>query len=139
MSNLIAWIIILWCLGVFGWLANRWHQAVAAGRRAAEVRHRRRVELALAQRGQIYQGTTRAEAQAVEVALPAAVIAAPPGATPVRGVPGPCRHEQIVPVIGDDGELKRWICKNWPRCDAEFPPDVAVYEPSDTPAGGEAR
>jgi hypothetical protein len=66
-------------------------------------------------------------------ALPAAVIPAPPSARPVRGVPGPCRHEKIIPVIGDDGEHKRWICANFQRCEAVFDKAVAVYEPGQEP------
>jgi hypothetical protein len=63
-----------------------------------------------------------------DTALPAAVIPAPPGARPVRGVPGPCQHERIVPVITSDGELRRWACANYPRCMAWFPPDTAIYD-----------
>lgn len=67
-----------------------------------------------------------------EFALPAAVIPAPPAAQPVRQVPGPCRHEKIVPVFTDleghsDMTLVRWVCAS-PRCDAEFPAGIAVYE-----------
>lgn len=67
-----------------------------------------------------------------EFELPAAVIPAPPSAQPVRRVPGPCRHEKIAPVFTDleghgDMTLVRWVCAS-PRCDAEFPAGIAVYE-----------
>ena len=73
-----------------------------------------------------------------DTALPAAVIPSPPGAQPVRGVPGQCRHERIVPVITGDGVLRRWICANFPRCSAKFDASIAMYEPDDEdpPAGG---
>lgn len=59
--------------------------------------------------------------------LPAAAIPSPPSVRP--SVPGPCRHEKIVPVITRDGELVKWLCANYARCDAEFPRDTAVYDP----------
>ena len=61
--------------------------------------------------------------------IPAAVIPSPPSAR--RTGPGPCPHDKIIPVIGTDGELLRWICANWPRCDARFHKSIAVYEPND--------
>lgn len=62
-----------------------------------------------------------------EQALPAACIASPPSAHPVVYVPSACRHEKILPVITDAGELVRWVCAN-PRCMAEFDRSVAMYE-----------
>ena len=86
---------------------------------AAELRHRRRVELEMAR--------ARAGAHAAGFAVPAAVIPLPPSAYPLTGAPGACRHEKIVPVITGDGEHVRWLCAN-PRCLARFDKSVAIYE-----------
>jgi hypothetical protein len=64
---------------------------------------------------------------AYEPGLPAACIPAPPSARPSLHVPSACRHEKILPVITQDGDHVRWVCAN-PRCKAEFPASVAVYE-----------
>lgn len=138
------WVLIwIWILGGFGWAADHWRRAVAARREAAEIRHQRHVEIELARRGispgrqeETHDDLAARWTQAVSagrkpVALPAAVIPAPPGSRPVSGSPGPCRHERIVPVITDDGELMRWVCANYPRCDAQFHSSVAVYEEQD--------
>jgi hypothetical protein len=148
------WVVLwLWLLGGFSWAGKHWRQVRRRAREAAEVRHRRRVELELARRGlpwpddppppglaQFAERWTLATAAGrPAVVLPAAVIPAPPGAQPVlgpgspvwtglTGAPGACRHERIVPVIGSDGELHRWVCANFPRCDAKFDKSVAVYD-----------
>jgi hypothetical protein len=142
------WIVIwLWILGGFG-AAGEWLRRVRHGsRRARALRHQRRVELAYAKAGRPYPRRTarpvapltppearvyQPVADAGEFELPAAVIPAPPGAQPVRRVPGPCRHEKIVPVFTDlegnsEMTLVRWVCAST-RCDAEFPAGVAIYE-----------
>jgi hypothetical protein len=96
-------------------------------REAAEVRHRRRVELALILAGQ-HPGTP----VTIEAPLPAAVIPYPPGARPA-GVPGECQHERIVPVLSNGGDLLRWVCANYVRCEAWWDRSIAVYEPAGTP------
>jgi hypothetical protein len=149
-DNWLTILIWIWILGGFGWAADHWRRAVAARRDAAEIRHRRQVELALIRHGRqadlellrrggrqegLSQSFTERWSQAVEdshrpAAVPAAVIPTPPGQGPVTASPGPCRHERIVPVITDGGELVRWICANYPRCDAQFSKSVAIYEPA---------
>lgn len=52
----------------------------------------------------------------------------PMPAPSIRLEPGPCRHDQIVPVIGKDGDVLRFACKNF-RCPAVWPPDAMMYEP----------
>lgn len=147
-----VWIVILvWMLGGFGWAADHYRRIVSARREAAEIRHQRAVELELARRGvpsrKPADDTGEAEPLALAsfterwagavkagrepVVLPAAVIPSPPGAQPVHGVPGECRHERIVPVIDGTGELRKWVCANYPRCDAEFGKSVAIYEPAE--------
>jgi hypothetical protein len=130
-SGVWVWIILLWALGVFGAVGDAYRRAVKRRRKAAELRHQRRVELALARSGVTPGKGEKIRRQEVVVveALPAAVIAAPPGARPVAGVPGKCRHERILPVVTVTGEVVRWVCANYPRCEAEFPADVAIYEP----------
>jgi hypothetical protein len=120
----IVWITII-VLGLLSWLGERYRRFRAGLRQAAELKHQRRVELALAQRGRLWRrpGSTGDG----EYEVPAAVVPLPPSAQPVTRVPGPCRHEKIVPVITLDGEHVRWVCNN-PRCTAEFPASVAVYE-----------
>lgn len=146
-DNWVAIVVVIWVLGGFGWMAERWHRAVEARREAAEIRHRRAVELEIARHGVPYiqpakitdrdvSGLTARWTEAVKsgrnpVILPAAVIASPPGAQPSAAVPGQCRHERIVPVIDDAGELHRWVCANYPRCEAEFDKSVAIYEPAE--------
>jgi hypothetical protein len=125
-QNWVGLLILAWFLGVFGWAGETWRRAVNHRREAAEVRHQRQVEIELARRGQLYQH--QPARPAAPEPLPAAVIAAPPGALPVRGVPGECRHERIVPVIDGDGDLIKWVCANWSRCDAEFSKSVAIYD-----------
>lgn len=131
MDTVISIVIIVWFLGGFGWLARKWRQAVHRREENAELQHRRRVELELARQGLISgrpEEIVIPESGLPAYALPAAVIPAPPGAQPVHGIPGPCRHERIVPVIDDIGDLHKWICANT-RCGAEFPPGTAIYEP----------
>lgn len=120
-----AVILLLWFFGggIAAWL-----------RRVSSIRHRRRVELALAQRGMIVRSSWHPAGSGDddrETVVPAAVIPAPPGAKAARGVPGRCRHERLLPVLDKDGGLQRWICANYERCDAEFPPDTAIYEPGE--------
>ena len=68
----------------------------------------------------------------------AQAVPVPAGAEPVSGTTGACRHDKgIVPVLDGQGELVRWICAKWPRCDAKFDKSVAVYDPADLPAEGE--
>lgn len=130
------WVWILIAFWLFsGSVAGAYRRSVRRHRKATEIRHRRRVEIELARQGVTYPARGKGKSRDYignggqpATGLPAAAIASPPGAQPVRGVPGPCRHERIIPVIGDDGELKRWICANYPRCDAEFEPDIAIYE-----------
>ena len=119
---------------------------LARHREAAELRHKRRVELARAQNGLNPDGKI-ARPPACPTwwgadppdwwpwTPPAAAIASPPGARRLpgtatfRGEPGPCRHERLIPVITEDGEVRRWVCANHQRCEAVFPPDTALYEP----------
>jgi hypothetical protein len=126
----ITWFIVLWLLGVFG-SAGEWLRRLhKRQRKALERRRAYRLELARARAGLPYrEAQVPAAGSQPDLALPAAVIPAPPGVA--RTVPGPCRHEKIVPVIGADGELKRWVCANYPRCDAEFDKSVALYEPDE--------
>jgi hypothetical protein len=136
------WIwVLIWCwvLGIFGWMGDTWRRIVRRREQAAALRHQRAVEIELARRGIPYRRAAAAvslprDDDEDEAALPAAVIPSPPSARPVRGVPGACRHERIIPVIAADGELKRWICANYPRCEAEFGKDIAIYEPADGPS-----
>lgn len=126
--NISVWDILgaLWIGSlILGCLGDQWRRARLRARQAAELRHQRRVELALAKSGQRYRRPGRLADDEFEV--PAAVIALPPSAYPLRHVPGACRHEKIVPVITGDGEHVRWLCAS-PRCSAEFPPDIAIYE-----------
>ncbi len=130
------WVWILIAFWLFsGSVAGAYRRSVRRHRKAAEIRHRRRVEIELARQGVKWKGRQDPSAAGrrdpTAQALPAAVIASPPGARPIRGVPGPCQHEQIIPVIGMDGELKRWVCANHLRCPAEFEPDIAIYEPDE--------
>jgi hypothetical protein len=137
---------VLGVLGLVGWWLSRGarrREALADERE--ELAHRRAVEMELAKQGVMMQGpvagarpAARPEFSgqpATEWTLPAAVIPTPPGAQPYpQGVPGPCRHEKIIPVFDGDGETLRWICANSPRCEAVFPPSTAIYEPrGDTP------
>jgi hypothetical protein len=129
-GGLLILIMLAW------WLAGKVIRNVAASHRAAlEARHRRRVELACAKAAHRLPGIPAEHPEAAPV--PAAVIPAPPGArvTNTSVVPGPCRHEKIVPVITGDGDVVRWLCANYPRCTAEFGPDTAVYESA--PWGGD--
>lgn len=125
---------------VLGWVGDRWRRARLNASRAAELRHQRRVELALARSGQRYRrpgelagdeyvppAATGPGLADGECAPPAATIPLPPSAYPLTVTPGSCRHEKIVPVITLDGELRRWMCAN-PRCTAEFDKSVAIYE-----------
>jgi hypothetical protein len=131
-ENWLWAVIAFWVFG--GSVEEWWRRTRKRHRKAAELRHRRRVELARAKAGQPYTGARPAVMAGMpDVALPAAAIAAPPSARPAVAVPGPCQHEKIIPVITADGELVRWVCANYPRCDAKFPPSTALYEP-----GGEA-
>jgi len=104
-------------------------------RESGEIRHQRRVELALARTGQFPRLLPRTTAGPENGSdppgtwiVPSAVIASPPGARPARGVPGPCRHEEIVPVISQYGKVLRWLCANHDRCEAVFPADTSLYE-----------
>lgn len=127
------WIVIwCWVLGAFSAAGETWRRVARHRRKAAGLRHKRRVELELARSGLVAgkHGKVKAAAQ-LTMMMPAAVIPSPPGAMPVTGVPGACRHERILPVITRDGDVVRWICANYQRCDAEFPPDTAIYEPGD--------
>lgn len=131
-ENWLWFFVAFWVFG--GSVIETGRRAAKRRRKAAALRHRRRVEIALARQGVRWSGKGKSRdyignSGLPAAGLPAAVIPTPPGAQPVRGVPGPCRHERIIPVIGADGELKRWVCANYPRCDAEFEPDVAIYEP----------
>lgn len=127
------WIWVLILIWFFGGGVVEWLHVQAKRRRKVERRRQYRIELARAKAGLPYQapqaiGAVQADG-GYDMALPAAVIPAPPGAQPVRGVPGQCRHEKIVPVITDGGEVRKWICASWTRgCAAEFPPEIAVYE-----------
>jgi hypothetical protein len=116
-------------------IAGLWRRIVTALRAAGELRHQRRVELERIRSG---SGPPLFDARGhhLRYALPAAGIPAPPGARAPAGVPGPCQHEAIVPVIAGDGELQEWICRNFERCDARFHKSVAVYAPD---AAGPAR
>lgn len=138
----VWWIILwMWILGVFGSVAD-WRRKTLAARR------RHKVEMEYARRGlpspyakppkparPAATGTTGPSVSGgglpmpEYMLLPAAAIPAPPSAR-MTG-PGPCRHEKIIPVIGTDGELHRWICANFQRCDAVFDKSVAIYEPSE--------
>jgi hypothetical protein len=144
------WVWILVLIWVFGGGVAEWiHVQARKRRKAIERRRKYKIELARARAGlpygdrQVIAGEVsgivstgddalNVQHRGYDMALPAAVIPAPPGAQPVRGVPGPCRHEKIVPVITREGEVVKWICANWTRgCDAEFPAGIAVYEPED--------
>jgi hypothetical protein len=103
-------------LAMLGYARRKGRALRRAARDAAELRHRRRVELAMARPG-----------HAAEFAVPAAVQPLPPSAYPLTAAPGSCRHEKIVPVITSDGEHVRWLCAN-PRCLARFDKSVAIYE-----------
>lgn len=124
----IFWITII-VLGLLSWLGERYRRVRLGMREAGELRHRRRLELAMARspysRGRVYRRP--GDLAEDEFAVPAAVIPLPPSAYPLNHAPGACRHEKILPVITGDGEHVRWLCAN-PRCDAEFPAGVAVYE-----------
>jgi hypothetical protein len=128
------WLWVLILFWVFGGGVAEWIRVQARRhRKAVERRRQYRVQLAYARHGMPYQAPRATETAqrdgGYDMALPAAVIPAPPGALPVRGVPGQCRHERIIPVITDGGEVRKWICANWTRgCAAEFPPEIAVYE-----------
>jgi hypothetical protein len=142
------WVLIwVWVLGGFGWAAERWHSLRAARAEAAEIRHQRAVALELARHGSVYyiqpglspgkqkllaeRWTEAVQSGRPPLVLPAAVIPSPPGARPVAGVPGECRHERIVPVTDGAGEVHKWVCANYPRCEAEFDKSVAIYEPAE--------
>jgi hypothetical protein len=138
------WDIVFLCW-IFGGgalaAAGEWaRRARKHRRRAAEVRHRRRLELEYARSGLTPPGK-KEKASPVNAAedddeVPAAITAAPPGTRPVLPVPGKCRHERIIPAITGDGTVQRWVCANWPRCAAEFPADTALYEAGgDSPPG----
>jgi hypothetical protein len=132
-EGILSLVFWCWVLGLFLlWSARRLTRGIRRARReAAELRHRRAVELAYARSGRALPGETEKTA-GVTTTLPAAVIPTPPGARPLQGTPGPCRHERIVPVIDGDGDVQRWICANFERCDAEFPPGTAMYEAGDS-------
>jgi hypothetical protein len=126
---------------VYRWLVRGARQREEVQRQREEVEHRRAVELKLAEQGVMMWGlaagarpVARPEFSgqpATEWTLPAAVVPTPPGARPhPQGTPGPCRHEQIIPVFDGDGKTLRWICANHQRCDAWFPPGIAIYEPN---------
>lgn len=159
-------VIIFWVWLIGGSVAGTTWEAVRRARRrrrlekAAAVRHRREVELALARHGQLLPTSTGAivvpPAEAAKgkggkgkggkaeadvsgwqapawpkiTAVPAAVIPSPPSAKPLLPVPGECRHERIVPAITGDGDVVAWLCANAPRCEAQFPPGIAVYAPA---------
>lgn len=125
-NDIIIIIVLFWALGGFAWAAEKYRRVRAAREEAAEVRHRRQVELSAVQAGMLTYIQDGPSGRP-RMAVPAAVIPAPPGAAPVSAVPGSCRHERIVPVITGDGEVVKWICANHPRCSAEFPPDTAIY------------
>jgi hypothetical protein len=130
-DNWIWVVILIWFFG--GGIAEWVHIQAKRHRKAVERRRQYRIQMAYAKAGMQYQAPQAIGAAqrdgGYDMALPAAVIPAPPGARPVRGVPGQCRHERIVPVITDGGEVRKWICANWTRgCAAEFPPEIAVYE-----------
>lgn len=131
------WVLLwMWVLGVFGTIGEHWRKAVAR-------RRQHQINMTYARRGipPPYSGAASAkdyldewdeedeEYEEYELVLPAAAIPSPPSAR--HSGPGPCQHEKIVPVIDDDGELLRWICANYPRCEAEFHKSVAIYEPRD--------
>lgn len=120
------WVVIaIWFFG--GTVEEIWRHALKSRRKAVARRRQYRIELARAKAGLPYPDVSSRPSEAM---VPAAVMPAPPGAAPTRTVPGPCRHEKIVPVIAGDGELLRWVCANYPRCDAQFPPGTAIYEES---------
>jgi hypothetical protein len=141
------WVWVLILIWVFGGGIAEWvHVQARRHRKAVERRRQYRLRMAYARHGMPYiqaggqitgiastgHGTVNVQGATQpgdDLALPAAVIPAPPGARPLHGVPGACRHERIVPVITDGGEVRKWICANWTRgCAAEFPPEIAVYE-----------
>lgn len=143
-QNWVWVLIIIWIFG--GGVAESW-------RRAVRNRRQHQLNMAYARQGLpppravvVYRDPGDDDDEDDEddeedprAVLPAAVQPTPPSAKPVRGVPGPCRHESIVPVIDDTGYLHKWVCANYPRCDAEFDRSVALYEPAahdDTGAGG---
>jgi len=127
-SGIIGWIVIGWFVYAF-LLRPAVRGAVRARRDAAELRHRRQVELLYAAAGRPPANVRVIPDQGIP--QPAAAIPAPPGARSARGIPGPCRHEQIIPVINGGGDVLRWICANYPRCEADFPAGTAVYEEGD--------
>jgi hypothetical protein len=132
------WVLILfWVFG--GGIAESW-------RRMIRNRRQHQINMAYARRGLppprqivVYrdpddEGWDEGDAEDWDeddedqkVVVPAAVQPTPPGAKPVRVVPGPCQHESVVPVINDEGYLEKWICKNYPRCTAEFDRSIAMY------------
>jgi hypothetical protein len=171
----VFWIAVIFFV-VFSGISGTLRRIRNNRRRAAEVRHRRRVQLAMAEAGTLrpedldeyddvddgsgpgvspippiprippippippigvggsHVGPGRRRPAAPrpprrdEAVVPAAVIPAPPSARPRQRVIGQCVHDAIVPVITRRGELTKWVCANYPRCLAEFPADVAVYE-----------
>jgi hypothetical protein len=128
--DIMAGIIL--AMMFFSGIARICRNLAAAHREQAEVRHRRRLELAYARAAHRMRSEPALHPDAEP--LPSAVIPAPPGAFPANRVPGRCRHERIVPVITDGGDVRRWLCANYPRCTAEFDADTALYE-----APGETR
>lgn len=133
-----CWLFGIMLLGGLGeaWRRTRKHgrQALELRSKAAAIRHQRKLELACARAGLPLPDRKKRVPTATAgncSPLPAAAVAAPPGAQPVTGIPGACRHERVIPVIGADGDLKRWICANHGRCAAEFDKSIAVYEPEE--------
>lgn len=122
------WVVFwVWLLGGFTWAGEKYRKIGKARRKAVAQRRTYRLELARARAGTSGQVADHPVPLSVGTPLPAAVIPSPPGVQPPAGIPGDCRHEKIVPVIDGDGELRNWICANWPRCDAVFDKSVAVY------------
>ena len=135
-ENWIWVLIIIWVFG--GGVAESW-------RRAVRNRRQHQLNMAYARQGLppprsvVYRDPDDDDEddegwddeEDPRAVLPAAVQPTPPSAKPVRVVPGPCRHESIVPVIDDTGYLHKWVCKNYPRCTAEFDRSVALYEPAE--------
>lgn len=120
------WVVFaFWFFG--GTIEETWRRLRKQHRKSVAAKRQYRIELARAKAGLLYQDKQPRQAEAM---VPAAVIPAPPGAAPSRMVAGPCRHERIVPVISRDGDLLRWLCANYPRCEAVFPPGTAIYEES---------
>ena len=133
------WLLIVWMI-IGGAIEEAWRRMVASRRAAGELRHRRRLEIEAVRRGvTLPPPGSRAVTAGGDISglvstgdgtvnvLPDAVIPRPPEARPVTGTPGPCRHGKIVPVITDSGGLEKWLCANYPRCEAEFPASVAIY------------